>query len=427
MTSRRKVARDETPFGRASAWLDGSVDAMIALQTELVCRNAVGPANGGPGEAEKAAFLQQWLPANGFPEALRLDADDDGVPRANLVVVLPGRDRTRRLWFMSHLDVVPAGDASLWKSDPFALRVEGDKIVGRGVEDNHQGLVSSALAAKALIDLGLQPACDVGLLFVADEETGSTFGLQHLLDHHPGLFGPDDAFVVPDAGNEDGSLVEVAEKAILWLKLHTVGKQVHASTPGQGKNAMVAGSALVLKLRGLYDRFDVRDPLFDPPLSTFEPTRREANVENVNTIPGEDVFYLDCRILPAVAVEDVLGQVRALCDEVARQYRVVVQVEVVQREDAAPPTPADAPIVGRVVRSVHKVYGVDAKPRGIGGGTVAACLRRRGFPAVVWSRMDETAHQPNEYAWIPNLIGDAKVFADLMIGDLPAADGGSAP
>jgi len=318
---------------------------------------------------------------------------------------------------MSHLDVVPPGETSLWKSEPFVLRVEGDKLVGRGVEDNHQGIVCSLLAAKALLACGVEPECDVGLLFVSDEETGSIFGIRWLLDHHRDLFGAADVFLVPDAGNEDGSLVEVAEKSILWIRLKTVGKQVHASTPHLGRNAMTAGSHLVARLSELYQRFDARDPLFDPPSSTFEPTRREANVPNINTIPGEDVFYLDCRILPSVSVEAVQLAVREIANEVARQHRVVVNVDVVQREDAAPATPPTADLVQRVIRSVRKVYNVDARPRGIGGGTVAAYLRRLGWPVVVWARQDETAHQPNEYVWIPNILGDAKVFADLMIGE----------
>ena len=75
----------------------------------------------------------------------------------------------------------------------------------------------------------------------------------------------------------------------------------------------------------------------------------------------------------------------------------------------------------RIVKAIQHVYNVDAKPRGIGGGTVASHLRKAGFPAVVWARQDETAHQPNEYVWIPNLVGDAKVFADLMLGEPPPA------
>jgi succinyl-diaminopimelate desuccinylase len=417
MPPRKKPPSDGTPYGRAAAYIERASDVLVALEGELVKRNAVGPASGGPGEADKADYLEAWMQLAGFPPVTRLTAMHDTVARPNLVARLPGRDHTRTLWFMTHLDVVPPGDLSQWKSDPFTLRVEGDKLVGRGVEDNHQGMVSSLLAFKALIELGIEPACDVGLLLVSDEESGSAYGMQWLLDHHRDLFGAADAFVVPDAGNEDGSLIEVAEKAILWLKFRTVGKQVHASTPNLGKNAFVAASSLVVKLRSLYERYDRRDPLFDPPMSTFEATKKEPNVENINTIAGDDVFYMDCRILPGVGIDEMMRHVRGLCDEVARQYRVVCGVEVLQREDAAPPTPVDAPIVGQLARSIRKVYKVDAKPRGIGGGTVAALLRKHGFPAVVWSRMDESAHQPNEYVWLTNLVGDAKVFVDLMIGE----------
>ena len=58
---------------------------------------------------------------------------------------------------------------------------------------------------------------------------------------------------------------------------------------------------------------------------------------------------------------------------------------------------------------------MDAKPVGIGGGTVGAYLRKAGFDCVVWARMNETAHQPNENADIANIIGDAKVFASLAL------------
>jgi succinyl-diaminopimelate desuccinylase len=61
------------------------------------------------------------------------------------------------------------------------------------------------------------------------------------------------------------------------------------------------------------------------------------------------------------------------------------------------------------------VYRVDTRPIGIGGGTVGAYLRNAGMDSVVWSRMDDTAHQPNEYTLLDNILGDAKVMALLMV------------
>jgi succinyl-diaminopimelate desuccinylase len=102
---------------------------MIDLQRELVSRNAVGPEDGGPGEGEKAAFLldllRSWgLQVQNFPAPDPLAA---GGQRPNLVAWLPGR-RPEKVWVLSHLDVVPPGDESLWHSDPFTLRVEGDRL-----------------------------------------------------------------------------------------------------------------------------------------------------------------------------------------------------------------------------------------------------------------------------------------------------------
>ncbi|HPB66825.1 MAG TPA: M20/M25/M40 family metallo-hydrolase, partial [Spirochaetales bacterium] len=95
---------------------------------------------------------------------------------------------------------------------------------------------------------------------------------------------------------------------------------------------------------------------------------------------------------------------------------VQVGVEVVQRNDS-PPTPADAPVVTLLKRAIEETYGVAGRAVGVGGGTVGAYLRSAGFPCVVWSRQDETMHAPNEYTRISNLIGDAKIFARLMLAE----------
>ena len=67
--------------------------------------------------------------------------------RPNIVAKYYGQNRKKTLWVMAHLDIVPPGDLSLWKTDPFKAVVKGDKIYGRGSEDNQQGVVSGLLAA----------------------------------------------------------------------------------------------------------------------------------------------------------------------------------------------------------------------------------------------------------------------------------------
>ncbi len=398
--------------------IDGYREWAIELQRGLTAIPAVCPDSGGEGEFDKAEWLETRLAGLGFDGIARYDAPDpkakNGV-RPNIVARMRGAASARTLWIMSHLDVVPPGERSLWTGDPYTLRVEGGKLIGRGVEDNHQAVVASLLVARALRDAGVRPPVDLALLFCADEETGSAFGADYLASEHRALFGERDMFLVPDAGNAEGTLVEVAEKSLWWLKVRTLGKQCHASLPEQGVNAFRAACDLVTRLGSLRNTFSKGNPLFEPPVSTFEPTKKEANVPNINTIPGEDVFYLDSRVLPEVSLADVEAEIRRLTAEVEAAHGVRIAIEDVQRAEAAPPTRPDAEIVRLVVDAIRGVHGVAPEPKGIGGGTVAAIFRRIGLPAVVYSKIDESAHQPDEYCILDNLIADAKVFATVAM------------
>ncbi|WP_428568354.1 MAG: M20 family metallo-hydrolase [Solidesulfovibrio sp. DCME] len=395
-------------------------DLVIDLQRELTAIPALGPDNGGPGEREKADRLKTLLAAMGFPEPREINAPDPRVPcghRPNLAVVLPGADTSRTFWVISHLDIVPPGDRALWRGDPYTLEVDGDLLYGRGVEDNQQAVVSSILLGKALLETGTTPPINYGMLFVADEETGSKYGLDYVAAHHDGLFTREDLFLVPDFGLPSSEMVEVAEKSMLWYKVIVKGKQCHASTPEDGINSLSAAALFILKIPKLYERFPAKNPLFQPANSTFEPTKKEANVDNVNTIPGRDVFYVDCRVLPEYNLDDVTAAIRAYGREVEAACGVTIDYEVVQQEQAAPATPEDAPIVRKVMDGIQAVYaGAQPRPMGIGGGTVAAYLRRRGYPAVVWATLEHNAHQPNERTSIAKTIGDAQVMAHVLAG-----------
>ncbi|MBN1772247.1 MAG: M20 family metallo-hydrolase [Deltaproteobacteria bacterium] len=407
-----------TGFDTVAAKIDGYRDEVIKLERLLTAIPALSPKSGGKGELAKCRALEQYLRGMGLTDLTRIDAPDpdaeEGI-RPNLIARIPGASNERTVWVMSHLDIVPEGDLKKWDSPPFEIRIDGDKIYGRGVEDNQQGIVASTLAARALLETGTKPAYDVALLFVADEETGSELGIQYLLKKNKGMFRPADIVIVPDGGLPDGTMIEVAEKGIVWIKVTTQGKQCHGSTPEKGINAHVAAAHTIVRLRSLYKKFGARDEVFDPPISTFEPTKKDANVPNVNTIPGEDVFYIDCRVLPQYDIAKVLRRVKTICGQTDRKFGTTTTLDTAQRENAAPPTPADAPVVLSLLKAVQRVYGVQARPMGIGGGTVAAHIRRAGVPVAVWARMDETMHGPNEYAIIPNLLGDAKVLAHVML------------
>lgn len=388
-------------------------DEIVKTLCDMIRMPAITPVGGGEGEGKKTDYLEGLLRSMGLEVKRYETKDSTGAIRPSLVAVMAGKDPSKTVWVMTHTDVVPAGDLKLWtETQPFEPVVKDGKVIGRGAEDNMQSMVASIFAAKALKMSGVVPEYNIGLCLVADEETGSEYGIKFLIKQ--GIFKPSDLILVPDGGNEKGTMLEVAEKSIAWIKITTKGKQCHASMPEKGINSFKAASEFVVLLsKMLPKKYNMRDKLFDPPKSTFEPTKKEANVPNVNTIPGEDVFYIDCRVLPCYKLDDVLAYISELKGIIEKKHGVSISIDKVQYEQAAPPTSPDAPVVQMLSAAVKKIYKIKAKPMGIGGGTCAAIFRRAGYPAVVWSKIDDTCHGPNEYAWIANIIGDAKVYSTI--------------
>ncbi|MDD4160078.1 MAG: M20 family metallo-hydrolase [Synergistaceae bacterium] len=389
---------------------------MISLLSDLVAIPAISPLGGGNGEYRKAKYLSVRLEEMGFGKAEIYSSQDpkaeEGI-RPNLIVRIPGKT-SKRLWIVSHMDVVPEGDISLWDTDPFKAVVKGRRIYGRGSSDNCQELVSSLYAAAALRENGLEPEYNVCLCFVADEEVGSVHGIQHLI--REGLFSPEDLVIVPDGGNEKGDFIEIAEKSICWIEFTVDGKQVHASRPELGSNACRAANEFSCAIdTALHNAFPDEDKIFEPPVSTFEPTKRNANVPNVNTVPGRDVFCFDCRVLPHIPLEEVLKVIDAEKRKIQERRNVKITYEFLQKEQAPAQTPSDAPVVEILKEAIRDVYGSEPHVGGVGGGTCAKYFRDEGIPAVVWCQEADVAHMPNEYAEIDHMVNEAKVFASMML------------
>lgn len=388
---------------------------MVALITKLTSIKSMAPENGGDGEFLRAKALESFLRESGFSDITYYNAPDSRVTngeRPNMVLTVTGESR-KVLWIIAHLDTVPAGDLSKWDTPPFNATLIDKKLFGRGCEDNTQGLVSAVFSLMALKACNITPKYTVKLLFTADEEVGSDYGVKWMVEN-TNAFVKGDEVLIPDGGDPKGETIEIAEKSILWLKFVVKGKETHASRPDSGTNAALIGSILAVDLHEtLHKLFFAVDKMFTPPYSTFEPTKRAANVDTINIIPGIDEFYMDCRILPCYKTQDVLSEVETLCTKYENQYGVKITVTTVQCTQS-PSTWDGSDIVVNLKRALKDTRSIDAKVIGIGGGTVAGVLRNKGFPCAVWSTIDETAHTYNEYCIVDNIALDALTMAALL-------------
>ncbi len=392
--------------------IESSKQEIIDTTIEMIRIPALAPMNNGDGEGKKADYLM--TKTVGFDEVKRIDVPDTtdpSVKRSNIIAVKKGKKKGT-VWLVAHMDVVPTGDPGLWENSPFDPIVKDGKLYGRGTEDDGQSVISSMFAAKQFLDQELN-GMSIGVAWVADEETSSTCGIQYLLDQ--GIFTKDDVIIVPDYCTKDGSRIDVAEKHILWLKFCIEGKTTHASTPHLGVNAYKVSTLLLMDLIESFDnRFDDRNEMYYPRNSTFEPTKRIATVENVNTIPGYDEFCMDIRLNPEYDPELVLKMANEMAELYSESTGAKITVEVLQKAVAGKPSAIDSIGYKAFSDSIEEVTGKKPEPVGIAGGTCSNFFRLKGLDAYAWQTGDGSLHAPNEYLIIDNLINDTKVFATLF-------------
>ena len=156
-------------------------------------------------------------------------------------------------------------------------------------------------------------------------------------------------------------------------------------------------------------------PVFHSASSSFEPTRKDANVPNINTILKEDVFHFDCRVLPDTELGLVVEEMTEVSERIADRFGVEILVEEYLMNESPNPAAPNAPVVVALVQPIQEIYGMQTRLHGIGGQTVGTFFRKKGLPAAVWGKLLHLAHTLHEKISIDNLVGDAKVFARMMV------------
>jgi succinyl-diaminopimelate desuccinylase len=164
----------------------------------------------------------------------------------------------------------------------------------------------------------------------------------------------------------------------------------------------------------LKDRYPNTSDIFKPDVSTFEPTKSIETVGNINTIPGYDEFYLDCRILPEYDPNEIVEFMRSVAKEHEERTGARIEVSIDQCTISGVPPDDTTEDYRTFVSSVKDVLGQEPLSVGVGGGTCANFFRLVGLNAYVWQCGGGTLHQPNEHVLVSNIIKDAKVYATVF-------------
>ncbi|GAB2463700.1 acetylornithine deacetylase/succinyl-diaminopimelate desuccinylase-like protein [Conyzicola lurida] len=349
--------------------------------------------------------------------------------RASLIIRIPGTDPAApSLALVGHTDVVPV-EASGWERDPFAGEIVDGVLWGRGAIDMLNltaayAVVTRAIARGAEGVAPFRPRGDLIFAAVADEESGSTFGVEWLTDNRLDLIDAD--YVLTEsggapAGNQPGIGVMIGEKGVAGRTLRVKGTPGHGSAPWGSRNAGVIAAEAVRRLSrfqtptvispqwrryvaGLDLDEVVSGQLVDPhqifealpkigKLGNFAHASTHTTIspnviragEKLNVIPGEATVDLDIRVLPGVTSDDVDGYLREALGD--------LMSDITFEGDIFGPSSissTETPLFDVLGRAVRRAYpGADLLPMLAAGGTDGRFYRRRGVPAYGFGVLSE--------------------------------------
>ncbi|MCC7428544.1 MAG: M20 family metallopeptidase [Alphaproteobacteria bacterium] len=369
--------------------------------------------NGLRPEAPAADLLDAHFRGLGFGVARQ-----DVLPeRPNLIVRLdngPGPCFA----FNTHMDVVPAGSG--WSGDPFTLRQEGARLVGRGACDA-KGPLAAMAEAMALIaaNRGAWRGTLLGV-WVIDEEAESR-GAKAFAKAWPAMPGsrPIDACAV---GEPTSNRIATAHKGSLRPEVRVKGRMAHSANPDLGLNAI--GQAAILVPRLLAFHRDVLAARAHPLVggASLTITRAQAGIAD-NIVPDACTLLLDRRLIPGEAEADAIAEIERLLATAKAETGVEAEITSYRpTTGGAAETAADHPLVQAALAASRAAGVADPGPMGFSAACDFVHFRSLGAQGAVLGPGDiAVAHKPDEFVPRAELIAAASIYRDMAMAVLGRA------
>jgi len=426
---------------------DAELPEVAAVARDLIRFDTTNHGGGrAAGEREAAEYVAAYLSSLGLTPELY-----EPVPRrTNVMARVPGRNPDKpALVLHGHLDVVPAIAAD-WSVDPFEGVVRDGMLWGRGAVDMKDMNAMILTSVAGILREGERPERDLILAFFADEENGGVEGSALVVRDRPEWFdGATEAISEVGGysiavGDRRAYLLQVGEKALIWIRLVARGRAAHGSSFHRD-NAVTRLAAAVAALgrtewpisltdttREMVARLgDLTGSGPDDPdavaaatgaasgflrstlRTTTNPTGLTAGYKH-NVIPDRAEALIDVRALPGT--EDA-----ALAD-IRRVVGDDVEVEIVHR-DIGLEVPFSGDLVDAMVAALGRHDpGVPVIPYLMGGGTDNKALASLGIagygfaPLRLPADLDFTGmfHGVDERVPIDALVFGQRVLTDLL-------------
>jgi succinyl-diaminopimelate desuccinylase len=377
-----------------------SVPTSLDIARALIRFPSVTPADCGA-----LPYLSDLLAQAGFAADL-VTFEGPGTPAVLNLYARFGAARPN-LAFAGHTDVVPTGDKTRWRFDPFSGEIADGKLWGRGACDMKGGVAAAVAAALRFIAKGAFPG-SISFLLTGDEEGPAINGTVKLLDWALAKGERFDHCVLGESTSVEavGDTIKHGRRGSLNGRITIRGRRGHAAYPHIADNPI---RALAPILTALFS------PRLDKGNADFEPTNLEVVSVDVgnpafNVIPGEVSLTFNVRFNDLWTPESLAAEIKRRVAAADQGGRATVSFE---------PTNAVAfltkrgPFTDLVAAAVEDVTG-RRTALSTGGGTSDARFIKNACPVVELGLVNATIHGVDERVELADLEALSRIYERVL-------------
>ncbi|QGR02962.1 succinyl-diaminopimelate desuccinylase [Ehrlichia ruminantium] len=368
----------------------------ITLSQELISFPSITPTDNGV-----IGFLSDILSQYGFTCHI-LDFGNDTVTVRNLYA--QRGTEGPNLCFAGHTDVVPVGDLTKWKFDPFSGHIEDEILYGRGTVDM-KSAICAFIAAISKIDLDKVPG-SISFLISGDEEGdhfqyGTPSVLKWLDENNHKI----DYCIVgePTSSLNIGDTIKVGRRGSVHFKITCNGIQGHVAYPHLAENPIDNMVSILNEICNT--KFDDGNEYFQP--SNCEIVSVDTGNTAKNIIPGTIVAHINIRYNNIHTAESLFDIINNICAKVTSKYQLSQSV------NGEPFITNPDERFHMLSSAVKKVTGQDAEAS-TSGGTSDARFIKNVCPVIELGLKNETAHKVNEHVPVQDIYQLTDIYTEFI-------------
>ncbi|BGI51310.1 MAG: succinyl-diaminopimelate desuccinylase [Buchnera aphidicola (Ceratovacuna japonica)] len=319
-----------------------------------------------------------------------------------------GNKKGKTLNFLGHTDVVPSGDLSRWKFDPFDPTVYKGYLFGRGAADM-KGSISAFLISvkKFLRNFKKKMKGRITILLTSDEEGTAKNGIKKVVEKLIKNKEKIDYCIVGEPTSEKflGDVIKNGRRGSLHLKMFFKGKGGHVAYPNSSENLIHKASFFINDLI----KFNWGEKFKNKEEFTNVQVSKISSEDTVENMLSESLFIrINFRYSYKINVKDIKLCVKKLLN----LYKI--KCNIYWKLSGRPFFTKKGKLLNAVTETIFKFN--KKKPYiSMSGGTSDGRFIYKIKPEIIeLGLLNNTIHKPNERVKILDLNKLSNIYENII-------------